>query len=201
MAKLSKTAKILSVLLHLLFWVILLGSLFYGVFTARSCIALMSTENPGETFVSGVTIDYLQIYSSTGGITVDNSALIKMQLLSLVVYFVQAPLICYGIQLLRKVLHPMTDQRPFSGTGKILKKLGWTSIIVAVIDNIAKWGILYGMEHDYHLSDFFLGSTITDITFQFKPDGTFLLAAVVFFILSCVFCYGEELQQLSDETL
>ena len=201
MTRLSKTAKILSVILNLIFWAVLLGSLFYGVFTAISCIQLASAADPGQTFVSGVTTDYLELYSGTGGINVDNSALLKMNLLSLVVYFVQAPLICWGIQLLRKVLRPMTDQRPFSGTGNLLKKLGWLSLIVAFIDNAAEWAMLYIMEHHYHFSDFFLGSIITDVTFRFQPNGTFLYIAVLCFVLACVFRYGEELQQLSDETL
>ena len=201
MNKLSKSIKILSVLLNIICWVGLLGGLLYGTATAIGCFNSLSSEATGSAFVSGIALGNLEFYSSTGGISVDTGALRNMQFVSLIVYFVQVPLTAYGIQLLRKVLRPIIDNRPFTGTSSLLKKLGWVSLIVAAVQNLSDWFLLYIMEHQYHFADFFLGSIITDVTFHFEPDLTFLVVAIVVFILSGVFCYGEELQQLSDETV
>ena len=201
MINLSKSTKYISMLLNIVCWVILISGLFYGINTAISCFSLSTGSASGEAFVSGITLNNLRFYSSTGGITIRAAAMRNMQLLSLVVYLVEVPLICWGICLLRRILQPMIDSRPFNGTGLILKKLGWISLIIALIENLSDWGMLYIMEHQYHFVDFFLGSTITDVDFRFTPDTTFILVAIVVFVLSGVFSYGEELQQLSDETL
>lgn len=193
--------RILSILLKLLCWILLLGSLFYGILTARSCIGLLSDRNTGEIFISGITLDYMRFYSETGGISITPDAMLKMNYISLLVYFIQIPLICWGIHLLRKILDPIVQNRPFTGTAKILTQLGGLSLVVAAVQNIAHWGMIRVSEYHYLLSELFLGSVITEVSFQFKPELTFLITAVVFFLLSYVFRYGESLQQLSDETL
>ena len=197
MNKLSKTAKILSLLLNLLCWTVLAGSLVYG---CTSAVPLFS-DLKGETTISGITLDYLKLYSSTGGIPVNLSALKKMSAVTMLVYFGEVPLMCWGLQLLRKVLRPMAEHRPFSGTGKTLQKLGFVSLAIALVENGTDYWLHSIMEHGYHLADLFRGSLITDVDFLFQVDYTFLLAASVFFLLSWVFQYGEELQQLSDETV
>lgn len=201
MNKFSKSTKLLSLLLNIFCWTGLVFGLFMGAVTAVGCFSQLSSGTLVETFVSGITLDNIELYSSTGGITVETAALRNMQLVSLFVYFVQIPLTAYGIQLLRKILQPIISCRPFTGTGCLLRKLGWVSLILAAVQNAADWLMLFIMEHQYHFDDFFLGSIITDVTFHFQPDFTFVIVAIVVFILSGVFRYGEELQQLSDETL
>lgn len=199
MKKLSKTAKILSILLNLLCWAIILSSLYHGFITAHGTFSLANPEAKLPT-INGITLDYIEFYSSTG-IAVERSALLTVMTISLLVYLTEKPLICYGIQLLRKVLRPLIDQRPFSGTASILKRMGWVSLLIAVISNVTDWALHYHIEHGYRISDLFLGSSIERFTFHYQLDSTFLIVALVIFILSGVFRYGEELQQLSDETL
>lgn len=201
MNKLSKSIKILSILLNVLCWTGLIVGVFYGIISLISFFRLSGSDVTVSTFVSGITLDNIQFYSSTGGISVSPAAMRNMNLVSLTVYFLQIPLTAYGIQLLRKVLRPIIDQRPFSGTSHLLKKLGWVCLLITAIENLTNWGMLYIMEHQYRIADLFLGSTITRVDFLFEPDISFLLVAIVVFILSSVFRYGEELQQLSDETL
>ncbi len=197
----KRLPRILSLILKGLCWVLLLGSLCYGIFTARICLSLLTGSVSGQTFVSGISLDYMRFSSETGGISVSTDALLKMNLVSLTVYVFQIPLICYGIHLLRKVLDPIAQGRPFDGTVKILGRLGWVSLGAALIQNLTRWGMIRVNEYHYMISDLFLGSVITDVSFQFRLDFTFLVTALVFFLLACVFRCGEELQQLSDETL
>jgi len=194
----AKIAGIISVLLNLACWVILIGSLFHGLVCAHS--AFSDSISP-EVFISGISLDNLYFYSESGGITVSRHALRNMSLISLLVYFGQVPLMCWGLQILRRILRPMTHHRPFSGTGKLLAKLGWVSLAVFAIENLTDYAMQYIMENQYRFADFFLGGHITKVTYEFQPDTTFLLIAAVVFLLSGVFRYGEELQQLSDETL
>lgn len=201
MSKLSKSTKILSMVLNIICWVILIGSLFYGINSVIGCFSLSTGNATSESFVSGITLDNLKFYSSTGGISIRAAAMRNMQLVSLLVYFIQVPLSCWGIQILRQILRPIINSRPFSGTSALLKKLGWICLLVAAIQNIADWLMLSIMDRQYHIADFFLGSIITDVSFRFEVNYTFIVAAIVVFILSGVFRYGEELQQLSDETL
>lgn len=197
MNKLSKTAKIISLLLNILCWTVLAGGLFHGYVSTMPLFADLS----GKTTLSGITLDYLKLYAGNGGIPVVVSALKEMAVPSLFVYFLEVPLMCYGLQLLRRVLKPMAEQRPFSGTGKTLRKLGVVSLAIALIENGTDYWLHFVIEHSYDLERLFQGSLITDVDFLFQIDYTFLLAAAVFFLLSGVFRYGEELQQLSDETL
>lgn len=193
--------RILSLFLQILCWLLLLGSLFYGIMAARQCVFLLSDQNTGETFVSGITLDYMRFYSDTGGISITSDAMLKMNCVSLAVYFIQIPLICLGIHWLRKILAPIVQNRPFTGTAKILTKLGWLSLVVAAVQNITHWGMLRVSEYHFMLSKLFLGSVITKVSFQFQPELTFFITSIVFFLLSYVFRHGEALQQLSDETL
>ena len=198
MNKLSKTAKILSIALNILCWTVLLGTLLYGFGATRT---LLVADRSIETTINGITLDYLQLFAGNGGISIEIAALKKMAAVTLLVYFLEVPLICYGLQLLRKVLRPMAEQRPFSGTGKLLRKLGWLSLVIAFVANGTDYWLHSLIQHSYNLEKLFQGSVITDVDFLFQLDYTFLLIAAVFFLLSWVFQYGEELQQLSDETV
>lgn len=202
MNKLTRTTKILSLILNVYCWFIFLGSLLYGASILWS--SFHTWQNPdvtnGVLTINGITLDYIHFYSEEG-MVVEQSQLLKMNLLTLPVYFLQVPLFCYGVQQLRRILNLVIQQRPFSGTSQILKKIGVVSLIIALIENLTDWAIHQHMELGYRLSSLFLGSSITEVTFDHQWDNTFLIVAAVVFILSGVFHYGEELQQLSDETL
>ena len=202
MNKLTRSAKIVSAILSVSFWFILMGGLFYGLGTAWSSFNMWRNPNAGADIIriNGITLDYIHFYSDVG-LVIEKAQLLKMNLLSLPVYFLEVPLFCYGIQLLRKILKRMIQQRPFSGTSQILNRMGCVSLIVCVIENLTDWALHRHMELSYQLSELFLGSSITKVTFQHQWNTTFLIVAVVVFVLSAVFRYGEQLQQLSDETL
>lgn len=202
MNKLNRSARVISLALNLYCWFILLGSLLYGLGTAWSTFQMWQNPEGGADIlrIHGITLDYIHFYSETG-MVIQQSQLMKMNLWSLPVYFLQVPLFCYGIQLLRKILKLVIQQRPFSGTSQILKRMGGVSLAVCAIENLTDWGIQRHTEYGYRLSELFLGSSITEVTFQQQWDNTFLIVAIVVFVLSAVFRYGEELQQLSDETV
>lgn len=103
---------------------------------------------------------------------------------------------------IRAILSPMKNGEPFHNTVSIhLEKisryvcsLGIGMNLVVIISNI-----LLVKAFDLHL--LLLSEKIPHVDFLFTFDFSFLLVSGILLLLSYVFRYGEELQQLSDETL
>ena len=57
------------------------------------------------------------------------------------------------------------------------------------------------MVHAFDLPSLLISEKITHITVSPNYDPTFLIYSAILLLLSYVFRYGQELQQLSDETL
>lgn len=200
MTKTNQTIKFISIALAVLFWILLLQGLPLGLFHLRTCISLLQEPSQEVAItVNGITQNFLSIYSKEG-IAISRQQLLLEHLLSLLVCFGRTPIFCYGIYLLRKILASISQQRPFSGTASLLKKLGLVSVALAAVQNLFDYTLIYQYE-SVDISRLFVGSPITEIHFRYVPDFTYLVLAAVLFILSAVFRYGEELQQLSDETL
>lgn len=53
----------------------------------------------------------------------------------------------------------------------------------------------------YNLNELFLSDKITGASVTYSCDLSFLIYALVLFLMSFIFQYGSELQKLSDETL
>ena len=53
----------------------------------------------------------------------------------------------------------------------------------------------------YNLNELFLSDKITGVSVTYSCDPSFLIYALVLFLMSFIFQYGSELQKLSDETL
>ena len=53
----------------------------------------------------------------------------------------------------------------------------------------------------YNLNELFLSDKITGVSVTYSCDLSFLIYALVLFLMSFIFQYGSELQKLSNETL
>jgi len=200
MTKTSKTVNLISIALAVLFWLLLLQGLPSGLFHLRTCISLLQEPSQEVAItVNGITQNFLSVYSKEG-IAISRQQLLLENLLSVLVCFGRTPIFCYGIYLLRKILASISQQRPFSGTASLLKKLGWASVALAAVQNLFDYVLVYQYE-SAEISRLFVGSPITEVHFRYVPDFTYLVLAAVLFILCTVFHHGEQLQQLSDETL
>lgn len=102
----------------------------------------------------------------------------------------------------RDILHPMTQGEPFHNTISLnLKKLAKNSLILCVIVDCQELITSFMFVRGYNLSDLLLSEKITHVSFHSEINLTFLIVAAVLYLLSYIFRYGEQLQQLSDETL
>lgn len=107
-----------------------------------------------------------------------------------------------GVSYIREILQPMTEEKPFASiVSTNLKKLAKLSIHLGILVNVL---ILFQQIMSIFVYDFpglLLSEKITHIGGMFTVDLSFLIYWAGLLLLSYVFRYGEELQQLSDETL
>lgn len=102
----------------------------------------------------------------------------------------------------RDILAPMKTGSPFHNTVSIhLKTLAKYTCILGVALNVQDIFSNILMEKAYNLSNVILSDQVTHVTVTNVFDLSFLLIAGILLLLSFVFRYGEQLQQLSDETL
>ena len=103
---------------------------------------------------------------------------------------------------IRAILHPMTEGQPFdNAVSTNLKKLANLSIFAGIFLNLTQ--IVEGVMtvFAFNLPDLMNPALVSLIGINFELDLTFLVCFGILRLLSYVFHYGEELQQLSDETV
>lgn len=107
-----------------------------------------------------------------------------------------------GVGYIREILHPMTEEKPFDAVvGTNLKKLAKLSINLGILYNIIILSEQIMTVFVYDLPGLLISEKIVHIGGMFTLDLTFVIYWAILMLLSYVFRYGEELQQLSDETL
>lgn len=133
---------------------------------------------------------------------VDVSMLKPVIVCELVLYILAIGAGWYFLRVLRQILAPMTEGRPFeSGVSKKVSVLGWIALIGGGILEIASKVIPFLDAKCYDLTRIFDPGAVEGVSFSFRFSLWFVAAALVLFFLSYVFKYGEALQKESDETL
>ncbi len=100
------------------------------------------------------------------------------------------------------IVHPMTEGKPFDcSVSRNLKKLG---ILVLAAGGLYEVGlaVVTALCYNYYdLSCIFNPDVVADISVEIRINLWFVVVFAILQLASCVFRYGETLQQLSDETL
>ncbi len=106
------------------------------------------------------------------------------------------------IRCIRRILAPMKEGLPFAReVAENFRKLGWLAIAGGVLDLILELALDGAVLRAYDMGELFLSEKITAVNISYTLDFTFVLLALILFGFSYIFRYGQELQQLSDETL
>lgn len=108
----------------------------------------------------------------------------------------------FSVKAVRNILAPMKNGEPFHNTvsvnlnrlARYVCSLGIGLNLQEIISNIA-------LTKAYDLPNLLLSEKVSQVEFMFVFDFGFLVISAVLLLLSYIFRYGEELQQLSDETL
>lgn len=108
----------------------------------------------------------------------------------------------YVVRLLRTLLAPMKEGRPFdSGASKVIRRLAWAVLIGGAVNAVVGAIATFIETRAIYFTVLFHTEAVTGYTMNHVIDSGFLLTALVLFLLSYIFRYGEELQKESDETL
>ncbi len=100
------------------------------------------------------------------------------------------------------ILAPMKEGSPFQDAVSVnLKKAAKYAVVLGILLNLAQVYEELAKPFLYNLPNLMLSDKITHITIHSQFDLGFLVTAAVMLLLSYVFRYGQELQQLSDETI
>lgn len=108
----------------------------------------------------------------------------------------------FEIQLFRRILSPIKDGQPFEkGISEIMKKLAVFVLFAGVVEQLftaIASGMIIGA---YNMEKLINTQIVTKYDIVHIFDFGFVAVAILLFLLSYIFHYGEVLQQESDETL
>lgn len=202
MQTLQKSTHLVDKLLKIAFWWLLLLTAYHTYYYIRFLIFLSSESfADGTGTLAGFTVGFLEIHY-THGLPYTRESAIAVNAFELVITVILMSLYCIGIRVLQHILHPMTLGQPFAKTiWSDLKKLGWVSLGLCAADNLADLSIVFIYEYAYPVRELLESGNIQSIHFRYHFQPAFALIALVLFLLSHIFRYGAQLQQLSDETL
>ena len=108
----------------------------------------------------------------------------------------------FSIKAIRSILSPMKNGEPFHNTVSLnLKKLARYACSLGIGLNLLKIISQILLIKAFDLNLLLLSERIPKVQFKFVFDLSFLFVAGILLLLSYIFQYGEQLQQLSDETI
>ena len=108
----------------------------------------------------------------------------------------------YGLKIAKDILRPMRDGNPFTvSVSKKIRSLARLELIGGILTIALQSITSYQMASDLDVLALFRECVVDHIRITSSFDVNFIFIAFILYLLSYVFKYGEELQQLSDETL
>ena len=113
-----------------------------------------------------------------------------------------AAVICLGLGYIRKILMPMAEGRPFhADTSRYLKKLAVLSLVLGIAQNVGGAVEAFSALRSFGLDKLVESGIIRSVTINYTLELGFIVVFFVLLLMSYIFAYGAQLQQLSDETL
>lgn len=123
-------------------------------------------------------------------------------ILSLIIFYIAVLIFIELIKIIRNILNNMIEETIFKNEmANQIMDLSKLFFIYGIYNNIASF-IIYRFYLDYtNLKTLLLAGNVSNVTTKFTFDFNFILLSAVIYLLSYIFRYGAQLQQLSDETL
>ncbi|MBD5538180.1 MAG: DUF2975 domain-containing protein [Lachnospiraceae bacterium] len=203
-AKMKKTAVVIDRILKILQRVAIICGIIYFIFIVLALFLgeKIAANMTDMNVVSAVSLGQLRLTLKDDSSLLNESALKTSLAISLPFVAISIAICVYAIGIIRKVLEPMKEGRPFDkGISQMMKKLAWVTLVGGAIIQVGGSITKIAEVKAYDLAAFFSENAITGYQLNYVIDLNFIITACVLFLLSYVFRYGEELQRESDETL
>lgn len=203
MKDLIKTASILDKILHILYIATMVGAI--------TCVVGLGIIAMGVVFdlpphMIGTGFQNADLGNITISVAEDQMPAFSV-ILGKIAVEIALTLLCLLIArkmvaCVRGILSPMKEGAPFhTGISANLKTLAIYSCIIGVTMNVKDILSNSLTVMAYDLANVIVNDQITHISITNVFDLSFLFIAGILLLLNYVFRYGEELQQLSDETV
>ena len=200
--KLTSTARKLNTFFKILQKVIEVSIIV--VLCVLAVLTIATIVDPNTVISSGLTSLELGLLSITLTEThmPDNGTLLCYAWICAAIGIFFALVLRKGLCIIRKILNPMTEGRPFhQETAHDLKKLAFLSLLLGIAQNL--WALAESIisMYAYRASGLLEASGIQSITINYTLELGFLVVFFVFLLMSYIFSYGAELQAEADTTL
>lgn len=201
MNKLQKTARSLDRFFALMQKLTIAGCVFGGIMIFFMWYLWLGDKDIGELLYTSLRFGGITFQIDKSVAPADNAFLLYLGL-GTIIGAAQIPVFYMTFGSIRGILALLMEGTPFhEHIVYYLKRLGWLTVANGIL-NIAAGFVLQGnFLQQYDLGALFLSDKVTQVTTGYSVDLTFVLYAVILFLLAEIFRYGMELQQLSDETL
>lgn len=180
------------------------GKITGGAGIACILIAFLTLVFGGKMFAEGnvtLNLDFIKFH-------LNDSTYVNEQFVKLYVFAATlgGGIICFLVyyvsRVLRKILAPMKNGRPFEeGISANLKKVGIWVLVGGFLSELVGIVARILLINAYSVDELFASAAISKTEFVLTMNLGFVLIACVIFFLSYIFAYGHVLQQESDETL
>ena len=195
--KMVSTARNLDTILKIMEGFMMAFAIVFAVF-----VVLMKIFK--EKMVMGsfsLDLSFVKLYLNDEYNGIPSTILNHMELL-LTVGSMGGLVILYVVKVLRSILSPMKEGRPFDmKVAKGLRKLAWVILIGGgVIQAVSTVGSML-LAKNLPMDVIFSSPAIESVEYVFTMDFGFVWMFVVVMLLARIFEYGQQLQLESDETL
>ena len=199
MNKMSTAAKILDRIIAVIFWITLAVSAICVI--AIGILAILSFSIPGRSAWPLTTLTFGSLELTLHPDAVPGNYGIYL-LATILLMLLHVPVFCIMLRTLRDTLKPFIACQPFHDTISLnLRKLAML-VVVQMVLGILGEAVLTGLIVSlFDPASLLRNDMVLNVSVNATADLTPLLFAGALYLLSKVFLYGQELQQLADETL
>ncbi len=199
MNKMSKAARILDRIIAVIFWLTL--SVTVLCIIGGGVLLLLRGRIPDRSYWPLTTLNFgsLELLLHPDAVPRNYGSYLLAAVLFLLVH---VPVFCIMLRTLRDTLKPFITCQPFHDTiSKNLRKLAILVVVytaLTIVGEAVLTGLLVSI---FDPASLLRNEKVLGVSVNLTADLTPLLFAAALYLLSKVFQYGQELQQLSDETL
>ena len=198
MDKMIKTAKNLNIMARAAFWTCIVCA---GLLTVVVIVIMFLDDAVFGNATTSLILGPVSLELANDA--TPSPDVVRLRIVS--GFFIIIPLVffaCMVLRVIRNILEPMSKGQPFSNTvSKDLHRLAVISLVAGAFYEISlaiHTMVTFG---NFRLEQLFNYGLVSNITVEYKINLWFIVIFVILQLMSYVFKYGEELQQLSDETL